>query len=155
MEWHGWLTMLTVWLSIATLIALLSVGDAPVPVDAPARNNGDKEQGDVVRVEDISPQGDLEDPRDPYVSINPYELLSRMEENNFEDMAEIATIMKAFKMSHCTIKHRYKRRGWDEHAETLVTTKQFNQRYWMSKDEFDILLAALEPAITVNFHQSR
>ena len=76
--------MLTVWLSIATLIALLSVGDAPVPVDAPARNNGDEERGDVVRVEDISPQGDLEDPRDPYVSINPYELLSRMEESNFD-----------------------------------------------------------------------
>ena len=152
MEWYAIFPMVALWVCIASALSMLCAGEAVVQIESQQPNFGS--QNDAAEV-DAVPEGDLEDPLSPYETFDPYEILANMEDDDLAEIHEIQMLMKASKMAHRGIKYRYERKSWARHIDMLLQTNQFNQRYRMPKEDFDFLLDALEPAITVNFCQSR
>ena len=89
-----------------------------------------------------------------YTSCDPYAVMDEMTDDDWSDLQDIRTIMSLQKETR-SIKFWHDRKEWRNHVDMLVTTNQFHQRFRMDPDDFDVLLAALEDAITVCFKQSR
>ena len=90
---------------------------------------------------------------DEFDGFNAYEFFNTMEE---DDLADIAFLLQALgpKTRQRGIKFKHTRKSWEEYSYMLVETKEFEDRFHMSKDHFDYLLENLRDAITVDYLRS-
>jgi len=85
---------------------------------------------------------------DPFADFDAYEYLSMADDEDLEDLEAIRIIFSQNKRSR-SIKFKHDRKDWDSHVRMLLATNEFENRFRMSKDHFDILLEAIREGITV------
>ena len=89
-----------------------------------------------------------------YDSFDPYADLNDFEDEDWQELLELQFIMSLQKQER-SIKYAHKRVNWEDFADMLIQTDNFDNRYRMNIDEFNHLLGGLRDALTVSYSKSR
>ena len=83
-------------------------------------------------------------------SFNPYE---QIENEDYDDLEELRLLFRRRKQSR-KIKCQHQRKDWQTHREDLIYTNEWESRFRMSPEHFDVLLEELREALTVSVRHS-
>ena len=119
-------------------------------------NDEDEDEDDAMEdaegglVPQLQPISDLTDILENF---DAYSRMEIMDDSDWEDLEAIRLIFEMNRRKRAA-KYKHDRKDWYEHADMLEQTGEFENRFRMSRDHFNILLDAIKDAITVDFARS-